>query len=156
MTRIVIRAYAPENCETLATVYRRAIREIAAKDYTPAQILAWAPDTLDMEMFAVRLASRPTFVAEIDGAVAGFTDTEADGHIDLFFVHPDHQRRGVGTALLDFLEARAKDNGLDRMYAEVSITARPLFEAHGFSVLAAQEVSLRGQTLRNYRMEKRL
>jgi len=156
VTAVTIRAYRPQDCETLATLYRRSVREIAAGDYTPAQILAWAPDRLDMEKFSARLLSRPTFVAEMENTVAGFTDLEPDGHIDLFFVNPDFQRRGVGTAMLAHVTARARSQGLTRLYAEVSRTARPLFARHSFVVLAAQEVALRGEFLQNFRMEKAL
>jgi putative acetyltransferase len=153
---IRVRAYVPEDCGTLATLYRRSIRELAGNDYTPEQIFAWAPDRLDMERFAAKLVSRPTFVAEIGGAAAGFTDLEPDGHIDLFFVNPDHARRGVARALLDHVIARAREQKLTRLYAEVSRTARPVFERHDFTLLGAQEVEIRGQKLQNFRMERRL
>jgi putative acetyltransferase len=153
---IRVRAYVPEDCETLATIYRRSIRELANKDYTQEQILAWAPDKLDMERFAAKLLSRPTFVAEIGGEAAGFTDLEPDGHIDLFFVNPDHARRGVARTLLDHVIACAREQKLQRLYAEFSRTARPVFERYGFTVLEAQEVEMRGQKLQNFRMERRL
>jgi putative acetyltransferase len=150
----IIRDYHPEDCETLATIYRRSVREIAAKDYTPEQILAWAPDRLDMARFAGGLLARPTFVAEIGGVIAGFTDLESDGHIDLFYINPDFQRRGVARALINFVIARARALSIPRLHAEVSRTARPFFERHGFTVVVAQEVEIRGQKLENFRMER--
>jgi putative acetyltransferase len=42
------------------------------------------------------------------------------------------------------------------LYTEASITARPVFEAHGFHLLTAQTVTVRGASMTNYRMEKRL
>jgi len=153
---ITIRAHAPEDCDTLATIYRRSIREVAAKDYTPEQIIAWAPDILDMEKFAAKLVSRPTFVAEICGVVAGFTDLEPDGHIDLFFMNPDFKRRGVARALLEHVIALARQQKMPRLYAEVSRTALTFFEMYGFVVQAAQEVEVRGQKLQNFRMERRI
>ena len=153
---VIIRAYAPCDCESLATVYRRSIREIAAKDYTPEQVIAWAPDMLDMEKFAIKLASRPTFVAEMDGVIAGFTDLEPDGHIDLFFMNPDFKGQGVARALLEHVIALAQQQKVLRLYAEVSRTARGFFEMYGFAVLEAQEVQVRGQTLQNFKMERRL
>jgi len=43
-------------------------------------------------------------VAEVDGAVAGFIAYEVDliektGRVNLLAVHPNHQNRGIGTAL---------------------------------------------------------
>lgn len=153
---IAIRPCREDDSDTVLDIYNRAVREIACKDYSPAQIAAWAPWDRDTSAFAARLRAKPTFIAEIGDHAAGFADLEPDGHIDLFFVHPEHQRRGVGTALLDFLEALARSHGLDRLYAEVSITARPLFDGRGFAIIAPQLVEIRGQTLRNYKMEKLL
>lgn len=42
------------------------------------------------------------------------------------------------------------------VFTEASITARPFFERNGFEVIEAQDVELRGETFRNYRMAKAL
>ena len=39
-------------------------------------------------------------------------------------------------------------------HADVSITARPFFESHGFCVAAQQEVKLGDVALRNFKMRK--
>jgi putative acetyltransferase len=74
----------------------------------------------------------------------------------MLYVHPDFQRRGVARALLTRIEQLARIQGADRLYTEASITARPVFESVGFHVLAAQTVSVRGESMTNYRMEKEL
>ena len=153
---IEIRDYRDGDCQALAGIFQRAVREIARKDYSPAQVAAWAPDERDIEAFAVRRAAKPTFVAEYDGQMAGFTDLDGDGHIDMFYVNPDFQRRGVASALLRFLVARGGSERRKRLFGEVSITARPVFERHGFKVLAYQTVETNGHALGNYRMEKLL
>jgi putative acetyltransferase len=153
---IAIRSYRVSDCQVLADVFKRAVRETAAHDYSLAQVLAWAPDERDMIKFAARLVAKPTFVAEIEGRIAGFTDLDDRGHIDMMFVDPDFQRKGVGSALLDFVIARARDGGMSRLFSDVSITARPLFERSGFTILAAQTVEKNGESFRNYRMEKLL
>jgi putative acetyltransferase len=153
---INIRDYQDSDCEALAEIFTRAVRQIARRDYSPAQIAAWAPETRDMGEFAVRRSTKPTFVAEYDGQVAGFTDLDGEGHIDMFYVSPSFQRRGVGSAMLRFVTARAQTERCKRLHSEVSITARPVFERHGFKVLAYQTVETNGQSLGNYRMEKLL
>ena len=153
---IKIRDYQDSDCEALADIFTRAVRQIARRDYSPAQIAAWAPDTHDMNEFAARRSNKPTFVAEYDGQVAGFTDLDAEGHIDMFYVNPDFQRRGVGSAMLRFVTARGQSERCKRLYGEVSITARPVFERHGFKVMTYQTVETNGQSLGNYRMEKLL
>jgi putative acetyltransferase len=153
---IEIRNYRESDCTALAEIFQRAVREIARKDYSPVQVAAWAPEERDLEAFAARRSAKPTFVAEYDGRVAGFTDLDGDGHIDMFYVNPDCQRRGVASAMLRFLVARGESEHRKRLFGEVSITARPVFERHGFKVLAYQSVESNGQALGNYRMEKLL
>jgi putative acetyltransferase len=151
---IEIRDYRDTDCEALAGIFKRAVREIARKDYSPVQVAAWAPDEPDMGAFAARRTAKPTFVAEVDEKLAGFTDLDGEGHIDMFYVNPDYQRRGVASAMLRFLVSRAQSERRKRLFGEVSITARPVFERHGFKVLAYQSVPTNGQALGNYRMEK--
>ncbi len=153
---MIIRRYVPDDLDGLIALFHASVRRIAIKDYTEAQVKAWAPDDPDRERWTVRRASRPTWVAEIDGALAGFTDLEPDGHVDMMFVHPDHQGRGVAGALLRQVEAEAARLGLGRLFTEASITARPFFERKGFRMIAPQTVSVRGQDMVNYRMEKLL
>ena len=153
---IEIRDYRETDGVALADIFQRAVREIARKDYSPVQVMAWAPDAPDTAVFAARRGAKPTFVAEYDGKLAGFTDLDGDGHIDMFYVNPDFQRRGVASAMLRFLAERAQSEKRKRLHSEVSITARPVFERHGFKVLAYQTVQTNGQALGNYRMEKLL
>jgi putative acetyltransferase len=153
---VLIRGYRPQDCRSLADLYTDTIRRVASSDYTPAQIAAWAPIPPDYARIAPGFATRPTFVAELDGAIAGFSDLEPDGHIHMMYVHADHQGQGVATALLAHIEGKARQAGLSRLYSEISLTARPFFLRRGFTVLARQEVPLRGQSLSNFRMEKPL
>lgn len=153
---MIIRLYAPQDIDDLMELFRASVRQVASRDYSPAQVLAWAPDDLDRDLWLQRRGSRPTWVAMIDGRIAGFTDLEADGHVDMMFVHPDFQGRRVASGLLRHVEAEAADLGLARLFTEASITAKPFFERRGFRVIAEQQVAVRGQVLTNYRMEKPL
>jgi putative acetyltransferase len=151
-----IRPYAVTDASGLTSLFRSSVREIASRDYTASQIRAWAPDVIDEERFGKRCESRSTWVAELEGRIAGFSDLEPDGHVDMVYVHPDCQRRGIARALLRHIEETARTTGLRRLYTEASITARPVFEAAGFRVIAQQTVTVRGETMTNYRMEKQL
>lgn len=153
---MTIRPYRVEDCPLLVALFRQSVRQVGALHYTPEQVLAWAPDEIDTGHFGARRASRPTWVVEKDGQIVGFTDLEADGQIDMLYVHPEFQRQGVAKTLLEALEANAVDRGMRRIYAQASIGARPFFERHGFSVVAEQQVRRNGQTFVNYRMEKEM
>jgi putative acetyltransferase len=152
---IAIHSYTFRDADLTIDVFLRAIREVASKDYTPEQVSAWA-QVEDREAWATKRASRPTWIATYDSNPAGFSDLESRGHLDMMYVHPLYQRLGVASLLLRTVEAAAREQGLSLITTEASLTARPFFEISGFNVLAAQEVQIRGQTLRNFRMEKRL
>jgi putative acetyltransferase len=149
-----VRAYREEDCDAIIEVYRAAVRISARRDYSEEQVRAWAPDQANRDRWLVRYRTRPAWVVDIDGTIAGFTDLEDDGHLDMMFVHPAFDGRGVASALLAQVEARAALMGLSRIFVEASLTARPFFERKGFTVIAQQEVTIRGQTLTNFRMEK--
>jgi len=65
-----------------------------------------------------------------DGGLRGFLALEGD-YVDRLYVHPDHQRRGVGTALL--ARARERSPGGLRLHThQQNRQARAFYEKHGF------------------------
>lgn len=149
---LTIRPYQSADLDAVIAIFQGAVRKVAVRDYDQAQIDAWAQ--VERDRWEVRRLSRPTWIAFVGQSPAGFTDLEADGHLDMMFVHPAHQGVGVATALLERVEASAQEQGLARLFTEASITARPFFERRGFRVVTAQSVEVRGQRLTNFRMEK--
>ena len=134
------------------------VREIAARDYTQTQIAAWAQ--ADRNTWKHARSDRPTWVAldrESDPPkVIGFADLQPNGHLDMMYIHPSHQRHGVASALLSVVESAAREQGIASLTVDASLTAKPFFERHGFQLLSEQQVPLRGQILRNFRMSKSL
>ena len=137
-------------------MFRRAIRVTAARDYTPEQVAAWASDEIDPAGWDARRRASRTRVAEVDGSVAGFTDVDERGYVDMMFVDPAFARRGVASALLDWAESTARELGAVELSTHASLTARPFFEAHGFSVVVEQRPVLRGVALTNFVMRRDL
>jgi putative acetyltransferase len=154
-TNVAIRPYTPSDLAATVDIFLRAIREVSSKDYTGAQIDAWAK-VEDFAGWGVRRASRPTWMAEVDGQPAGFADLTADGLLDMMFVHPEFQGIGIASRLLQTVETEARRQGLGRIHTEASKTARPFFEKRGFRLVRAQKVEKRGQLLDNFVMEKLL
>ena len=152
---VSIRAYRQADTIDLAGLFRASVHSVPQHDYSSSQARAWASTLIDEVRFGERCASKSTWIAEIEGRIVGFSDLESDGHIDLLYVHPDFQRRGVARALLEHIESTARESSLPRLYTEASITARPVFEARGFHVIAPQTVTVGGESMINYRMEKR-
>jgi putative acetyltransferase len=150
---ITLRPYRPDDAPALLALFRDTIRRVNIRDYSPAQVAAWASDDIDPVTWAERFNGRFVPVAEESGRPVGFAELEAGGHIDRVYVS-DHQRRGIARRLLAAVVAEARRVGLTRLFTEASITARPFFEAEGFVVLASQVVTCRGVEFVNYRMER--
>ncbi|MGO6672332.1 GNAT family N-acetyltransferase [Rhizobium leguminosarum] len=151
--RILIRPYAPGDVDATIEIFLRAIREVASKDYSPAEVQAWAK-VEDRRLWAERRISRPAWIAEIDGQPVGFSDLTGGGCLDMLFVHPEFQGLGIASHLLSWVEGEALKLGFSRIYTEASRTARPFFERKGFRVITKQIVEKRGQGLENFLMEK--
>jgi N-acetylglutamate synthase-like GNAT family acetyltransferase len=90
-------------------------------------------------------------VAEREERVVGFASarqTFADeAEIHTLFVHPDHQREGVGTALFESVVASARDADAERIRAGVlsgNHEARGFFEAHGFERVETVQTEVGG------------
>ena len=151
---ITLRPYQRDDAPALLALFRDTIRRVNSRDYSPAQIAAWASDDLDTGRWFGRFTGRFVPVAEENGRSVGFAELEPNGHIDRVYVSADHQRRGIGRQLLAAVVAEARRVGLARLFTEASITARPFFEAQGFVVLVPQVVRCRGVEFVNYRMER--
>ena len=158
---MLIRPYEPTDARATLDVFTRAVHETAARDYTATQVAAWAPLEADDEAWAEKRLLAETIVAVDDdvqghASVIGFTDLDASGYITMMFVHPDWTRRGVASALLDEIGARATARGIRTLSTHASLTARPFFEAHGFVVTERRRPVIRGLALTNFAMQRML
>ena len=140
----------------LFQVFYSAIHEVASRDYTVDQIEAWAPADLDQAPWAEHLRNLRPFVAEVDGKIVGYADIQPNGYIDHFFVSGAHPRQGIGTLLMNQIHEEARFLGIDELTSDVSMTAEPFFELHGFHVVRRGFPIRRGVTLQNALMQKNL
>lgn len=119
------------------------------------------PWTWQLARVARAIASANTNVAVIrEGrAVAGFGIMEywdEDAHLVLFAVHPSHQRHGVGSKLLGWLEACAAAAGAKRIRVEArwdNEAARCFYNEHGYHELVIKSRMYSG-ALDGVRLEK--
>jgi putative acetyltransferase len=153
---MIVRTCQDSDLEPVATLFINTVRHVNSQDYSPEQIAAWAPQTVDLPHWRKRLAGLVVWVAEADGEIVGFCGLRADGYIDLLYVHHEFQRQGVAQALYAAVEAESIRWGMGLLFTDASITARPFFERMGFRVVREQQVEARGVAFRNYAMEKQL
>ena len=151
-----IRLYILYDCKEIMQLFYDTVHVINKKDYTEAQLDAWAPPTLDQEYWENILKEHYSIVAELDNQIVGFSDMDDTGYLDHLFVHKDYQGRGIATALLNKLEAYARIIGMDYIITHVSITAKPFFLAKDFEVVKEQKVMKRGEWFTNFIMQKKI
>src|SRR6267154_3792828 len=96
-------------------LFYETVHYVNARDYSEAQLDAWAPKRSNLEEWRESLQNNYSYVA-VDKAtrlIIGFSDLEKDGCLNRGYVHKDWQRKGVGTALLKIREEKAKEISLD-------------------------------------------
>jgi putative acetyltransferase len=151
-----IRLFEKQDAEQVARLFHETVREINSRDYSIEQVESWAPDDIYFRNWEKICSNRFTYVAEHEGAIAGFAELEPNGHIDCFYCHKNYQRCGVGTQLYQAIEAKALELSVSHLTTEASITAKPFFQRMGFSMVKEQKVTCRGEVFINYAMEKSL
>src|SRR5215472_9492464 len=128
----MIRRATRDDALAIATLYHDTIKKINARDYSSAQIQAWAGVMPDEEKWRARQTSRTTFLDERNGVIRGFAELEGNGQIGAVYVHANYQREGIASALLCEVEKEALARGATCLSTEASITAQPFFAKHGF------------------------
>ena len=150
-----LRPYRPEDCAETLRLFYETVHRVNARDYTPKQLDAWAPVGRDAAAWGRSLLAHDAVVAECGGRLAGFGDLAAEeGLLDRRYVHHALQGRGIASALLDWLEGRARASGVRRLETFASLTARGFFERRGFLPVAPNTVWRNGVALPNVRMYK--
>lgn len=155
-SRVRIRSYDSADVGETLRIFHEAITISASADYAPEQIAAWArPDNRDVGGWDRSMLARESYVALVGEHLAGFSDVSTDGYIDMMFVSPRFARQGVARELLTFLELRARKMSASRLFSNVSITARPLFESFGFHVVDERHPVTGGVVMTNFHMLKK-
>jgi putative acetyltransferase len=150
-----IRAYREADALPTLDTFLRAIRETAGADYSTEQIGVWGRDRDETEWADNRRGAN-TLVAVDGDRIAGFIDLDESGYIDMLFVSPDFARRGVATALLGAVLDTAIRRAIPELTVHASLTARPFFERHDFTVVEERHPVVQGVELTNYRMRRAL
>ncbi len=124
---VVVRPLREEEIDAVIRLWHASKR--VAYPYLPLEQSRTLAE--DARFFRDRILPRSSvWVAEEDGTLLGFMALEGS-YVDRLYIHPDRQRRGVGTALME----KAKElspSGL-QLHTHVKNTqACAFYEQHGF------------------------
>jgi putative acetyltransferase len=156
LPQLAMRPMLPTDVPLLAEIFRAAIEELAAEDYSESQQEAWASTADDLEEFGAKLAGDLTLVATYGGVAVGFASLADNSRIDMLYVHPAAAGQGAAAMLCDALEKLATARGTKKLTVEASDTARGFFENRGFTAQQRNTVSLGGEWLANTTLTKSL
>lgn len=131
----IVRRACPADAPAAVALLRRSITELCILDHRdePATLAAWLANKTE-ERFLAWLADDDNHLVAADqaGALLGVGLLRRGGEINLCYLKPGEQRRGVGTAILTALEAKAREWGLSRLTLDSTLSARPFYERMGF------------------------
>jgi GNAT superfamily N-acetyltransferase len=120
----------------------------------------YAPERMRHELDDVRHAWR---IARCDTALLGFAHAhleDAACKLDKLYVHPEHQRRGIGAALVGQIAAWAREHGAQTLWLQVNRTnaqALRAYEKYGFRVVRSQVFDIgHGFVMDDHVMERAL
>ena len=101
--------------------------------------------------------ARPFFVATADGDVVAFAQSylasrrETVGEIDWIHVSPEYRGRGIGSRLLERVEAELRDRGATRIEGRVLLaneTGTAFYEREGYTEAGERDIDIGGKTFR--------
>jgi GNAT superfamily N-acetyltransferase len=126
---VSIRRYGPEDFDPVTDLWRRA-RVQAYGDFQ-ARMGYTAEEDRDYFREVVEVKN-DLWVAEVDGCPAAFMAIAGD-FIDQLYVAPEHQRRGIGQALLAHARTLSP-SGLRLFTFQINANGRAFYEQNGFVI----------------------
>jgi len=127
-----VRTACERDLPAVADLHVAAIEAFGPEAYDDEAVEAWAA-TDDQPAERYDLSAGHWVVAERGGDVAAFGHLDPDGgEVVAVYVHPDHARAGIGTAVLAALEGYARGVGVDELTLTASRNAVGFYERAGY------------------------
>lgn len=136
-----VRPATPEDAQVLPDLHSAAAEAFGPGHYTDEQVDHWAArGERTPEGYPVDDPDAHFTVCVRAGAVAGFGHLAVEEQeVHAVYVHPDHTRCGVGSALLAELEGFARASGVERLDLQSSLNAVGFYERAGYDRLGERE-----------------
>lgn len=122
-----IRPYIPADFDTVTQLWRLA-REVTFPEFIVAKGHTFAEDCAYFQN--VILKENDVYVADVDGMAVAFMAIK-DDFIDQLYVSPDHQRQGIGAALIIYARTLSPEK-LWLYTFQSNTNGRAFYEKNGF------------------------
>ncbi|WP_247003013.1 GNAT family N-acetyltransferase [Halosolutus gelatinilyticus] len=168
MSAVRVRSATLDDVASIADVHQAAILELGSEVYDEEQVRAWIAN-VHPERYPIDDRENGIHIVvaerEADDRVVGFgwldrdssDRPESTGEVVAVYVHPEHTREGVGSTVLDRLEAVARDEGLEELVLAASKNAIDFYRRRGYEADETVALDMTDEvSLEALRMRKRL
>jgi ribosomal protein S18 acetylase RimI-like enzyme len=145
--------YDKKYLKQIVELFINTVHNINKKDYTKEQLNAWANPRYDLNTWEKRFEKSKPYLCMFEDEVVGFCEYY-DGYIDCFYIHFKYQGCGVGKLLLTHIFQLVKNNKIDKIKVDSSITAKPFFEKFGFIQVRENLLKRENVEFVNFSMER--
>jgi GNAT superfamily N-acetyltransferase len=133
MTPIIRRAIEAD-ARAIMEAHVSSVRNLCGPFHTPQQITAWIGQVQPENYRQAMVHGEKMFVAEDEGQIIGFSSVQGS-ELRAVYVHPDHVRRKIGTALLTAAERFAFENGCTELTMDASVNSEMFYRHCGYRVV---------------------
>ncbi|WP_394200613.1 GNAT family N-acetyltransferase [Shewanella waksmanii] len=141
-------------------LYHLAVHGYQGDFYNQAQLQAWSARPRSVYHWRARLNRSRCWLALIEDKCVGFINVETHyhtrGYVDSLYVLPQYQGLGIASALVAKMESWARAQGYIQLNVDASISSKPLFLRHGFSLHHKRYQQKRDQVIVGFAMVKQL
>lgn len=130
---ITVRLAKKNDATAISSVVCDALRCSNAKDYSET-VIDRLLSNFTPQRIAEMMSRRTVFVAIRNDQVIGTASLE-QATVKTVFVDPEHQRTGVGSRLMNAIEASAREAGLGSLTVASSLTAENFYTVLGYKFL---------------------
>lgn len=152
MENIEIRKYKSEDLNEVIELIIESINGIEEKFYNKLQKEAWIKNISKNKLGKTFLANY-SLVGTIDESIVGIVDITENNYINMLYVKPSFQNKGIASLLLKNVEEYALSRKGD-IRVDASEKAKSFFINHGYKQVSKNEVIRSEISLNNYTMVK--
>ncbi|MER0440092.1 GNAT family N-acetyltransferase [Emticicia sp. W12TSBA100-4] len=131
---MTIRKATVADNQAITQLFYETITSVNVRDYDAQQIVTWASSAENKGFWQEQIEKQYFIIAENDEYLLGFASLTVDGYLDFMYVHKNHQKQGIASALLGNILTEANRLNLTKIWTDASITARPFFLNKGFII----------------------
>jgi putative acetyltransferase len=147
---IIIRRAHLSDHSRIVQLQQCSLQVLCQKDYSVEQVKVLLKDKRDYKNWKW---GETVFVAEYERTIVGFA-ARNQNWITAVYVHPEFTRKGIGSRLLNILEDDSRACGINSLFVDASITAKPFYDSLGYQMRTPVLICVRGVQVHCIEMRK--